>query len=81
MTSIAARVGCTPQTLHDWVRNTEVDSGQRAGISTDMAERLKALRRENGELRQANEILRKASVDFATASSTVGSRYDRPNQR
>jgi transposase-like protein len=66
-TSIAAKIGCTPQTLHDWVKKAEVDSGQRAGVPTDMADKLKALERENRELRQANEILRKASAYFATA--------------
>ena len=65
--SIAAKIGCTPQTLHDWVKKAEVDSGQRAGVPTDTAEKLKALERENRELRQANEILRKASAYFATA--------------
>ena len=67
VTSIAAKIGCTPQTLHDWVKKAEVDSGQRAGVRTEMAEKLKALERENRELRQANEILRKASAYFATA--------------
>ena len=67
VTSIAAKIGCTPQTLHDWVKKAEVDSGQRAGVPTDMAEKLKALERENRELRQANEILRKASAYFAMA--------------
>ena len=67
VTSIAARIGCTPQTLHDWVKKAEVDSGQRAGVPTDMTEKLRALERENRELRQANEILRKASAYFATA--------------
>ena len=67
VTSIAAKIGCTPQTLHDWVKKAEVDSGQRAGVPTDTAERLKALERENRELRQANEILRKASAYFAMA--------------
>ena len=57
--SIAAKIGCTPQTLNDWVKKTEVDSGRRAGIPTEMAEKIKALERENRELRQANEILRK----------------------
>ena len=61
------RFGCTPQTLHDWVKKAEVDSGQRAGVPTDTAEKLKALERENRELRQANEILRKASAYFAMA--------------
>jgi len=65
--SIAAKIGCTPQTLLDWVKKAEVDSGRRAGVPTDMAEKLKALERENRELRQANEILRKASAYFAQA--------------
>ena len=47
MMSIAAKIGCTPQTLHDWVKKAEVDSGQRAGVPTDMADKLKAL--EPGE--------------------------------
>ena len=67
MTSIAAKIGCTPQTLHDWVKKAEVDRGQRAGVPTDTAEKLKALERENRELRQANEILRKARAYFAMA--------------
>src|SRR5690606_37656916 len=65
--SIAAKIGCTPQTLNDWVKKAEVDSGKRAGIPTEMAEKMKALERENRELRQANEILRKASAYFAMA--------------
>ena len=55
------------QTLLDWVKKAEVDSGKRAGVPTDMADKLKALERENRELRQANEILRKASAYFAQA--------------
>ena len=65
--SIAAKIGCTPQTLNDWVKKAEVDSGRRAGIPSDLAEKMKALERENRELRQANEILRKASAYFAMA--------------
>ena len=65
--SIAQKIGCTPQTLHDWVKKAEIDNGQRAGVPTEMAEKLKALERENRELRQANEILRKASAYFAQA--------------
>jgi transposase-like protein len=65
--SIAAKIGCTGQTLNDWVKKTEVDAGHRAGVSTDVGARLKALERENRELRQANEILRKASAYFAQA--------------
>jgi transposase-like protein len=65
--SISAKIGCAAQTLNEWVKKAEVDSGRRAGIPTEMAERLKALERENRELRQANEILRKASAYFAMA--------------
>src|SRR5215470_615655 len=64
---IAAKIGCTAQTLHEWVKKAEVDSGARVGLPSDVAERLKALERENRELRQANEILRKASAYFAQA--------------
>lgn len=65
--SIAAKIGCTAQTLLEWVKRAEVDSGKRAGVPTDMTEKMKALERENRELRQANEILRKASAYFAQA--------------
>jgi len=67
VSSIAAKIGCTAQTLNEWVKKAEVDSGQRGGVPTETAERLKALERENRELRQANEILRKASAYFAQA--------------
>jgi transposase len=73
--SIAEKIGCVPQTLHEWVKKAEVDSGKRAGMPTEMAEKLKALERENRELRQANEILRKASAYFAQAE------LDRPFKR
>ena len=63
----AAKIGCVAQTLLEWVKKEEIDNGKRAGVSTDVAERLKALERENRELRQANEILRKASAYFAMA--------------
>ncbi|HSO48436.1 MAG TPA: IS3 family transposase [Rhizobiaceae bacterium] len=62
--SISAKIGCAPQTLNDWVNKAEVNSGKRAGVSSEMAEKMKALERENRELRQANEILRKASAYF-----------------
>jgi transposase-like protein len=65
--SIAVKIGCTPQTLNEWVKKAEVDSGRKPGLTTDMAAKLKALERENRELRQANEILRKASAYFAMA--------------
>jgi transposase-like protein len=65
--SIAAKIGCTAQTLSSWVRQAERDQGKRAGATTEERERIKALERENRELRQANEILRKASAYFAQA--------------
>ena len=65
--SISAKIGCTAETLRLWVRQAERDQGVRAGPTTDDRERIKALERENRELRQANEILRKASAYFAQA--------------
>ncbi len=65
--SIAAKIGCTGQTLNEWLKQAERDSGRKPSLTTDMAARLKALERENRELRQANEILRKASAYFAQA--------------
>ena len=65
--SIASKIGCTGQTLNEWVKQAERDTGRRPGPTTEMAARLKALERENRELRQANEILRKASAYFAQA--------------
>ncbi|MFG1374316.1 IS3 family transposase [Xanthobacter oligotrophicus] len=62
--SIAAKIGCSAHSLNEWLKKAEVDAGKRAGVSTDMAAKLKALERENRELRQANEILRKASAYF-----------------
>jgi transposase len=65
--SIAPKIGCVPQTLLEWVKRQEVDSGQREGLSTSERERIKALERENKELRRANEILKTASAFFAQA--------------
>ncbi len=65
--SIPEKIGCSPPTLHEWVKRAEVDSGKRAGVPTEIADKLKALERENRELRQPNEILRKASAYFAQA--------------
>jgi transposase len=65
--SIAAKIGCTAETLRKWVRQAERDAGQRPGASTEEQERIKVLEREVRELRQANEILRKASAYFAMA--------------
>jgi transposase len=65
--SISGKIGCTAETLRRWVRQAERDQGVRAGLTTDERERMKALEREVRELRQANEILRKASAYFAQA--------------
>jgi transposase len=67
MESVAQKIGCTAETLRKWVRQTERDQGLRPGLSTDERERLKALERENKELRRANEILKTASAFFAQA--------------
>jgi transposase len=65
--SIAGKIGCTPQTLLNWVRQHERDTGQREGVTTAEANRIKELERENKELRRANEILKLASAFFAQA--------------
>jgi transposase-like protein len=67
MVSIAAKFGCSPHTLREWVQKADRDSGHLPGVASDVAAKLKALERENRELRQANEILRKASAYFAQA--------------
>ncbi len=64
--SVAAKIGCTSETLRTWVRRSEVDDGRRPGVSSDERERLRELERENRELRRANEILKSASLFFAT---------------
>jgi transposase-like protein len=65
--SIAMKIGCTGETLRKWVRREERDTGACPGPTSDELARLKTLERENRELRQANEILRKASAYFAQA--------------
>ncbi len=65
--SIATKIGCSAHSLNEWLKKAEIDAGKRAGVTTDMSAKLKALERENRELRQANEILRKASAYFAMA--------------
>ena len=65
--SIAEKIGCSGETLRNWVRQVERNQGKRAGLSTDERARLKELERENRELKRANEILRKASAYFAAA--------------
>ena len=73
--SIAAKIGCTAETLRRWVRRLERDAGRRDGVTTQERDRIRALERENRELRQANEILRKASAYFAQAE------LDRPMRK
>ena len=73
--SIAGKIGCTGETLRIWVRQAEQDQGLRGGPTTEDSAKIKALERENRELRQANEILRKASAYFAQAE------LDRPFKR
>lgn len=75
VSSIAAKIGCSAHTPNEWVKKADVDSGKRAGLPSDLAEKMKALERENKELRQAKEILRKASAYFAQAE------LDRPLKR
>ena len=65
--SVSSKVGCSAETLRKWVRQAERDQGRRPGLTSEERERLKALERENLELRRANEILRKASAYFAQA--------------
>ncbi len=67
ISSIAEKIGCTPETLRKWVRRSERDSGKRPGLTTDERDKLKRLEREVKELKRANEILRKASAYFAQA--------------
>lgn len=65
--SIAGKIGCSPEALRIWVRRVQVDTGSRAGVTSDERARIKDLEKENRELRRANEILRKASAYFAQA--------------
>jgi transposase len=73
--SVSSKIGCAAQSLHLWIGKAERDSGRKPGLTTDMAAKMKALEREVRELRQANEILRKASAYFAQAE------LDRPFKR
>jgi transposase len=73
--AIAPKLGCSPDSLRVWCQQAERDDGQRAGLTTEEKDRIKELERENKELRQANEILKKASAYFAQAE------LDRPFKR
>ena len=65
--SVAEKLGCTVEALRRWVRQAERDRGARPGLTTDERAQLKALQRENVELKRANEILKKAAAFFAQA--------------
>ena len=65
--SIAPKIGCVPQTLNDWVKQQDIDTGTRDGLSAEERERIKSLEREVKELRRANDILKTASAFFAQA--------------
>ena len=67
VTTIAPKIGCNPATLLSWVKRAQIDTGERPGVTTAERERIKALERENKELRRANEILKLASAFFAQA--------------
>lgn len=67
MESIAPKIGCVPSTLLDWVKQSQVDGGQRAGTTTSDVQRIKELEREVKELCRANDILKTASAFFAQA--------------
>ena len=67
MESIAGKIGCSAETLRSWVKQEEIDTGRRDGLTSDERARLKALEKENKELRRANEILKTASAFFAQA--------------
>jgi transposase-like protein len=65
--SIAPKIGCTPETLIEWFKREQIDTGQRPGVTSADAQRIKELERENKELRRANDILKTASAFFAQA--------------
>jgi transposase-like protein len=67
ISSIAPKIGCTPETLRTWIRQAERDQGVRPGMTSAERDRMKELERENRELRRANEIIRKAAAFFAQA--------------
>lgn len=73
--SVAAKIGCTGETLRRWIKQSQIDNGVEPGVSTDEKTRIKELEKENRELRKANEILRLASAFFAQAE------LDRPKRK
>ncbi len=87
--SIAENIGCVPRTLHEWVKKAEIDSGKRAGVAAEVADKVKALERQVRELPQPNEILRKPVLSLSKGhrpillrrSSTARSSADRVQRR
>ena len=72
--AVATKLGIgTAETLRKWVRRAEIDAGQRPGTTTEDSEKIKALKKENAELRRANEILKSAAAFF-------GAELDRPHR-
>ncbi len=67
LVSVSSKIGCTPETLRAWVNKMEVDSGKKPGVTSDASAKIKELERENRELKQSNEILKKAAAFFAQA--------------
>ncbi len=74
ITSVAEKIGCSTEALRRWLRQTETDVGERPGPTTDDRARLAQLERENRELRRANDILRKASVDSMGQRNSAANR-------
>jgi transposase len=72
--AIAPKLGCSPDSLRIWCQQSERDAGARSGLSSADKDRLKALERENKELRTVNEILKKASAYFAPPLAHVNMR-------
>ena len=72
--SIAGKIGCTSETLRKWVRRAETDEGLRPGLTSTERERMKALERENRELRRTNEILKAAASFFGAELDRHGKR-------
>ena len=75
--SISAKIGCTAQTLHEWVKKAEVDSGRRAGVSSDVAERLKALERRTASFGRPTRSCARRALILRRRSSTAGPSHDR----
>ena len=75
--SIATKIGCTPQTLNEWVKKAEVDSGRKSGLTSDMAAKMKALERENRRLGRRTRSCARHRPFLRRRSSTAGSSYDR----